>query len=186
MNPEDIGQKKIQQSILDTEQAIEKHIGKSRKLVAYPYGEYDDWIKKWFKQNAFVALGQQSGAVAQFSDFSALPRYPASGQYANEDTLTTKLLSKALPVDFNLLPSPMVNPDQNPPTLLLQLLVESTRSVNCFVGGQALMNMQKLSATDYQITANEPLNRGRSRYNCTMQSEIPGRFYWLSQPWVIE
>lgn len=179
-------QQKIKQSITKTEQAIEQHIGYSKKLVAYPYGEYDTWIQDWLKAQKLVTFGQQSGAVAQFSDFTALPRYPASGIYADEKTLTTKLLTKALPVDYNLLPSPIVQPNSNPPSLQLKLLTAPVNPLNCFIGGKAEMDLQKLSATEYKISAKQKLDKGRSRYNCTMQTKQAGRFYWLSQPWVID
>ncbi|WP_440905788.1 polysaccharide deacetylase family protein [Catenovulum sp. SX2] len=179
-------QQKIKQSITKTEQAIEQHIGYSKKLVAYPYGEYDSWIQTWLKQQKLITFGQQSGAVAQFSDFTALPRYPASGIYADEKTLTTKLLTKALPVDYNLLPSPIVSDSANPPSFQIKLLTALVNSLNCFIGGKAEMDLQKLSANEYKISAKQKLATGRSRYNCTMQTKQAGRFYWLSQPWLIE
>ncbi|EWH11569.1 regulatory protein, LacI [Catenovulum agarivorans DS-2] len=179
-------QQKIKQSITDTEQAIIQHIGYSRKLVAYPYGEYDTWLQNWLREQKLIAFGQQSGGVAGFSDFTALPRFPASGIYANEKTLTTKLLSRVLPVDYTQLPSPIVSTDNNPPSLSFKLLFDKTNQLNCFIGGKAEMVMEKLADNRFQIKANQSLDKGRSRYNCTMQSKEAGRFYWLSQSWLIE
>ncbi len=189
--PKDISaqdwQDRIKQSILSTEKAIEHHLGHSPKLVAFPYGEYDDWLTDWLKAQNLIAFGQQSGVVARYSDFAALPRFPASGQYANLQTLAVKLKSKALPVDYNTLPSPLVQDKKNPPELRLTWLTQfNADQFACYVTAQP--KAQTEHTTQYTtVVAVEKLNSGRSRYNCTLpRTDGSGDYYWFSQPWLVQ
>lgn len=181
-------QAEVKKSILDTEQALIKHLGKTPKLIAYPYGEYDSWLKEWLITQKLVAFGQQSGVVASYSDFSALPRYPASGQYANLETLSVKLNSMALPIDYKQLPSPLLASVNNPPPLKLTWLDSVKSTVNsqqlaCYVTGQTLAKI-KNQTDQVEVQAQQVLSQGRTRYNCTLPVG-DGRFYWFSQPWLV-
>ncbi|KMT66173.1 hypothetical protein XM47_05245 [Catenovulum maritimum] len=179
-------QQKIKTSILETEKSIKQQIGVSHKLVAYPYGEYDTWLQSWLIDNQFISFGQQSGVVASYSDFSALPRYPASGVYADISTLKQKLNTFALPIDYQKLPSPLAM-TENPPQLHLSWLNESfavdTRFA-CYVSGQGKAEILA-EVKRVKIQAQKPLNLGRSRYNCTLPVKgKPNYYYWFSQPWL--
>ncbi|WP_143871433.1 polysaccharide deacetylase family protein [Catenovulum sediminis] len=177
--------KRIKQSILQTEKALKSELDHSSKLVAYPYGEYDTWLQQWLTQHNFIAFGQQSGAIAQYSDFSALPRFPASGVYADLATLKVKLMSEALPIDYTQLPSPLLATSNNPPEIQLKLnLPKAVGGLNCFVSGQPSAKVSKITENSFRVVASENLPQGRSRYNCTLQSEKAGVFYWLSQLWL--
>lgn len=182
-------QKQVFEQIESAEKIIEQEIGVSTRLVAYPYGEYDDWLKAWLAGNDYIGFGQQSGVVAAYSDFTALPRYPASGIYANLGTLKTKLNTLALPIDYQKLPSPIIDTDvsNNPPKLTLNWLNEkwfNTNQFACYLNGNAL-NIQH-SQQQVMITANKILPKGRSRFNCTLPiKEKPGYYYWFSHQWLV-
>lgn len=180
-------QKQVKDSILSTEKAIEAQLGSSPRLVAFPYGEYDNWLTDWLKDNELIGFGQQSGVIAPYSDFTALPRFPASGNYTNLKTLKVKLNSKALPVNYNKLPSPLLASESNPPSVSLHWLnsVPNRQQLACYVTSQPkakIVEQDKVS----QVTAQQSLNKGRSRYNCTLPiADGSGRFYWFSQAWLV-
>lgn len=177
---------RIKKSIRQTEQAIKKHLGKSTGMLAYPYGEYDTWLQEWLAEKNMIAFGQQSGAVSAQSDFTALPRFPASGNYANIKTLATKLMSEAFPMEYSKLPSPLSASVNNPPTLTLDLSsLKQPSSLNCFVSGSPKAVVNNDEQGHFSVSASQALPDGRSRYNCTMASGRDGVFYWLSQLWLV-
>src|SRR5690606_33663650 len=55
--------KRITAEILDAEKRIKEKTGQSHKMLAYPYGEYDNQVKALVKKLGFVAFGQQSGPL---------------------------------------------------------------------------------------------------------------------------
>ncbi|WP_017444545.1 polysaccharide deacetylase family protein [Gayadomonas joobiniege] len=179
-------QARIKKSIKQTEKAIKKHLGSTTGMLAYPYGEYDTWIQDWIAEQGLIGFGQHSGAVSAQSNFTALPRYPASGNYADLETLSTKLMSEAFPMDHSHLPSPLVASEQNPPRLKLDLTAMKTvKHLNCFVSGAAKSKVESNGDGVFEVTADRELPNGRSRYNCTMATDKAGVFYWLSQLWLV-
>lgn len=181
-------QQRIQVGLLDAEQLIQQKTQQNHRLLAYPYGEFDAKLQDLVTQWGFIAFGQHSGALASYSDFSALPRFPAAGRYANLKTLKTKLRSLALPVlDNQSTPNPLVA--NNSPAPKLSLLLDDSdfhqSQMTCYFNGERL----PLTWQDRQLTAAIPktLSAGRHRVNCTVPSvRHAGRYYWYSQPWFVE
>lgn len=178
----------MREEILKAQALIEDNVGNASRFFAYPFGEYNSALTTLVTELGFTGFGQQSGAIGHQSDFSALPRFPASGQFANLDTLSTKLLSLAFPV--KLLASsdnPInLNSTDNPPKLILVFsdnsILNTTRCYNS--AGQELpisIDKNKLS-----VSAPNKLDSGRHRYTCTSKSPIENRYYWLSHQWLIE
>lgn len=174
-------------SIRTAQQRLEEELGTTLpKVMAYPYGEYNDLLQAALKEDGYtLAFGQHSGGVGEFSDWLALPRYAAGGIYANLNTLRPKLRSRPLPVEF-----PLVDPVTNnrTPELRVRTLENSDigwHAVQCFSGaGEPLPTQLKDGWLSTQTT--EPLRDGRQRYNCTAPSRSQsGVFYWLSQQWLI-
>lgn len=178
----------MREEIMGAQRIIDNKLRDARYLFAYPYGEYNTELSELVSELGFIGFGQQSGAIGHHSDFSALPRFPASGQFANLETLSTKLMSLAFPAKF--VPG-ADNPIQytsehNPPLLTVssadQSLLASTRCYN--KKGQVL----PISRENNQllVRAETTLEPGRHRYTCTSQSPIPERFYWFSHQWLVE
>lgn len=185
--------------ILGAEQRLEEETGHSHRLFAYPYGEYTPALAQWLQDQGFTAFGQQSGAIGNANDRQLLPRFPASGQYADLDTLTTKL--RSLPFS-NSTPSridPRLSSDAaNPPEFTLNLAVNDFHpdQLRCFATGMGAMTLSvspefpsnDAQNTDYiqvSMQAPESFQGGRGRYNCTAPSlSESGRFYWFSQLWI--
>lgn len=176
----------MRKEIVEAQQTLDKQFGPSPKLFAYPYGEFNQALKKLVKALGYIGFGQQSGAIGQNSDFAALPRFPASAQFANLDTLSVKLFSLPFPgKELSLQDNPL-EPESavNPPTLSIQLDKHLPNPINCFnAQGEAIAH--KLHENRLEVSAETRLPSGRHRYTCTSLSNEPGRYYWLSHQWLV-
>lgn len=175
-------QKRIRDELGKSYQNLGKEVP---KWLAYPYGEYNLALKTWLAQEGYVGFGQQSGGISHFSDFQALPRFPAAGRYANLKTLETKLVSEPLPVDVRSLPDPVFS---NPiVTLNLKLLPDesSGQPINCFFNGTALSPEILNKGADLRLQLDLPQDKGRNRVNCTRRIKSQKNYQWFSYQWVL-
>ncbi len=166
------------------EQLLEDNLGVKDKFFAYPYGEYSPELQARLTELGYVGFAQYSGAIASFSDFSALPRFPSAGIYANLDRLKVKMASLAMPVQN---PSPSTPLVQSSP-FTFEFSVQSddinNNQIACYFQG----DRQKITINDELIRVDfkQSLPVGRSRINCTAPSKRePSRYYWYSKPWFI-
>jgi poly-beta-1,6-N-acetyl-D-glucosamine N-deacetylase len=178
--------KRVLHNINLAEQTLKQQLGYSLQYIAYPYGEFNLPLKQALRQQGYVGFAQISGAVASYSDFAALPRYPAAGVYSSLNSLSTKLNSLAMPVS-DVTPA---EPTLRLPTQAMQFQFKVANDdlnlgqLNCFVADQVV----PLQISDNKVSiAFKAANRaGRQRINCTVPSIAePGRYYWFSQPWFI-
>lgn len=166
---------------------IRQHLGVESRFFAYPYGEYNLQLAEEIRKRGMVGFGQHSGAISYWSDFRALPRFPASGLYASLETLPIKLLSLAFPATATLSADSPIPADSadNPPTLILALTQPLSHKVNCYTGQGVAIPTQE-GENSIEATSTKALAPGRHRYNCTSLSNEAGRYYWLSHQWLIE
>lgn len=167
---------------LDSAQAtLEKQLGTSLPLFAYPYGEFDEALEAEVAERGWFGFGQQSGAIGPLSGKTRLPRFPMANAYGQLNGLKDKLNSKAFPIDTNKLPDGIMA--ANPPTLTLppSEAIQPAR-LTCFASGMGRIDFE---ATDEGIIvkAPKPFNSRRFRYNCTHPAD-DGSFYWFSQQWL--
>lgn len=176
-------QERIRKDITHSELRIKQEIGHNFKYLAYPYGEFNQALQQIVTELGFVGIGQHSGAVGLHTDLTRVPRFPASGIYANLATLKTKIAS--LPFSFKVNAKSVTNNTQ--PQLKLSFLEKDFNKgqFNCFIAGNRA-KITWLSDNQVEIQAEKELNKGRTRYNCTAPSKAKlGRYYWLSHPFVI-
>ncbi|HCH23210.1 MAG TPA: polysaccharide deacetylase [Oceanospirillaceae bacterium] len=178
-------------NIQAAQQRLEDETGPTPKWLAYPYGEYNLPLKQALKERGYIAFGQQSGGIAAFSDWQALPRFPAAGPYSNLKTLKLKLASQPMPVDYKAFAKTVVRTDLddiNPPVLSVTMLNQEKKGVRdqvrCFILGTAETPAWQ-DKQHWQISAAKALPAGRSRYNCTSPIWGQSNYYWLSQQWLI-
>ncbi|MDP2559565.1 polysaccharide deacetylase family protein [Psychrobium sp. 1_MG-2023] len=183
-------QARIKQDIESAEAEIIKHTGHNFKYLAYPYGEYNSELQQLITSMGFVGIGQHSGALAATSDFSALPRFPASGRYANLKTLKVKLKSLAMPVTKLVNANPQLDQHSDSELAKRPQLTVTVKTkdlykptLNCYILGGAVAP-QWINENTFTITSETDLPAGRSRYNCTAQSRTQSGYYWFSQPWI--
>ncbi|GGY32797.1 polysaccharide deacetylase [Bacterioplanes sanyensis] len=178
----------LQQQISQAQLRLEQETGPTPKLFAYPYGEFSLPMTEWLAQQGYKAFGQQSGPIGRDSHPQALPRFPASGIYANPKTLATKLKTLPLPIGAEQMLSPILQ--HNPPLLTLTFALPTTAAngFQCFASGQgAIPTQQQRSGKQWQLRAQaeSAIGGGRFRYNCTAASrEHSGWHYWYSQVWI--
>lgn len=174
---------KNKNEIVIAQERIDEALGKQEKLFAYPYGEYSQKTQELVKQLAYVGFGQQSGAIGNNSDLSALPRFSMSGQYANIKTISDKLLSLPFPLKT-------IHVDKNPikgknPNLELIFQDDFLPLIQCYLGnGQTIDTKQNAESVKAHYVGR--LASGRVRYNCTASSTQKGRFYWFSYQWLYQ
>lgn len=171
-----------------SQKELQRRLGKVSTMLAYPYGEFTLSIFPWLKERHILAFGQQSGPIGPLSHPQALSRFPASGVYANVETLKLKLLTLALPLSASELKEPIIDDANNPPKLSLTLLKSDydPRRLQCFASQQGAIETQVQTTKEAIILtaqAAEPLTGERGRYNCTVPSTQAGRYYWYSQTW---
>jgi peptidoglycan/xylan/chitin deacetylase (PgdA/CDA1 family) len=176
---------RVMQNILEAEDILEQRLGYSYRWLAYPFGEYNEALQAALAKEGFVGFGQQSGVISAHSDFTALPRFPSSGRYANLDTLKVKMAAISMPVA-------RVNPSDNQrelhsklDALTIELLPGQddlrVDAFACFFGGERIV--PNVDGNKLTIALNHQFKAGRARVNCTAPSRSQAsRFYWHSVP----
>ena len=162
---------------------IKQHLDIDSKLFAYPYGEYSDSLIKIVKKLNLIGFGQHSGPINRYSNFLALPRFPASNQFGSIESLREKLFT--LPFTQIIFQPSETFIALNPPNLIFRIS-DKTLKINCYATNQGKIPSKITSSSSFQqlnVRATKPLAKGRSRYNCTAKANDP-YFYWFSQPWI--
>ncbi|MBR9870156.1 MAG: polysaccharide deacetylase family protein [Gammaproteobacteria bacterium] len=173
--------KRANRSLDDAQRILEKQLGTTERLFAYPYGEYDESLEQKLSERGWLGFGQQSGAIGRQSHGTRLPRFPMANAYGQLGSLKDKLLSKAFPVDASRLPDGVVS--NNPPSLTLKLEAPLSASrLTCFASGLGRIDFN-VSGDTVTVQAPKALNARRFRYNCTHPAGN-GSYYWLSQQWL--
>ncbi len=169
---------------------LEEELGSTSKLFAYPYGEYDLETKRLISEMGLIGVGQQSGVIWKYSDFSALPRFPMSGIYAEMNGFKTKVNALPMPVKKVTPESPVIENHWDAPVLQIEFLPAdysmNLNSLSCFVSGQGRVEVEwtDKSKTAFSIKAPKKIPLGRSKYNCTARHNSQNRFFWFSRQWI--
>lgn len=178
----------IKENLLQSEQMILEQTGQSHKMLAYPFGEYNQQIKSLLKEIGFVGFAQHSGAINEHSDLLALMRFPANGIYANPKTLKNKVNSLAFDVES-------ISPDDTDPSLDNATMTVKLKNKDfyksqlaCFVTGSSKPHKPEwIDDNTFRLSAPIKFASGRTKYNCTAPSiSQSGRFYWLSKLWIVK
>jgi len=176
----------IVDNILQTEQEIKTRLGQNHKMLAYPFGEYNETIKQELEKLGFIGFAQHSGAINETSELTSLMRFPANGIYANPKTLKNKMNS--LPFNFEGIEPSDTDPSSKRPTLTVTLKDKDfyQSQLACFITGtNAPQKPEWTSKLTFTISANNVIPKGRVKYNCTAPSiKHSGRFYWMSKLWI--
>lgn len=180
---------RISDDITQAQTDIDTYLGPQPKFLAYPYGEYNNNLLALVKKLGFIAFGQHSGPLSSESNFEALPRFPASGRYANLKTLKVKLQTMVMPITKLANNNPQLDQHNggNPkrPELIITLNLSDIYkpTLACYILGEKVEPIW-INNSSFSIASNVNLPAGRSRYNCTAQSRKKSGYYWFSQPWI--
>lgn len=174
---------RVMQDVNQAEQIMLDTLGYSKKWLAYPYGEFNHALKQELQVQGYIGFGQQSGAVSRFSDFGALPRFPAAGIYAKISALKVKLDSLAMPVKLIAPATFEFTPNMVIDELILEVTSADVRlsAFACYFKGEKLKFMG--NGNTLTVKVNHTSLAGRARINCTAPSvAAPSRYYWFSYP----
>ena len=146
-----------------------KELGLIPSLFAYPYGEANNQIMDLLKDYKYkVAFGQHSGVINETSNLYFLPRFSLNEKYGNIDRVKFAANTKGLGI-YDFIP---VDPHifENPPFIGFSLLDQSlANTIDCFIfdiKGKVESDIFKFNER-IEIRLKRPLNKGRSRLNCT-------------------
>lgn len=174
---------RIAAEINNAQKALDKNLGDTEKIFAYPYGEYNAAVVGIIRDLGYVAFGQQSGALGTTSDPALLPRFPLSGVYTDFSSFKTKIMTLPLPVSNDFV-DPLLTLENKRPPLHMKLLDSdlSLKAITCF-GPGGPTKIHQLGSQEIIATAVQDVPVGRSRYNCTLRDHS-GRYFWYSQSWI--
>jgi peptidoglycan/xylan/chitin deacetylase (PgdA/CDA1 family) len=104
----------LRKEIMASQAVIKKYLKVEPTLFAYPFGEYNKYVQLMVQSLGFkAAFAQVSGAVSDYSDLYALPRFPLNEHYSNIKRFAHIVRMKALNVT-HLSPKDTFS-RQNPP-----------------------------------------------------------------------
>lgn len=175
---------RIKKEVRQVETLLIDRLGQSPKMLAYPYGESNETIRAFLKQEGIIGFGQQSGVVGIDSNFTNLPRFPAAGAYADLGALKTKLSSLPMPLAEFETGGDFAGDDPVTMSLTFKKGQYRTKEFNCYVSGQGKASLEWLTPQQVTITAPKPFPYGRGRINCTMPVNKGAHYHWFSNVWV--
>ncbi len=183
---------RMRTELVTAQERIEEEMGAARRLFAYPYGEFDPDLRALVIEQGWAGFGQQSGPAGEHSDPAVLPRFPMTGTWGKMEVFPEKVRSLPLPVLEAEPLDPRIEPDDKTlrrPVLRLKLADTGKRwqQVTAYASNQGRADAVWEDTPDpwLRVQAREMLLRGRTRYNVTVQSEWPGRWYWYSHTWIV-
>jgi len=173
----------VRAEIETAEAQILNESGQSHKILAYPYGEFDPAIQALVTTLGYTAFAQNSGAIAPGSDFTALPRYPFSGNYASLGTFAIKVDSLAFNIR-QIEPLSPVTTEQSPEAVLDFDGEYRLDALSCFHNDLPMdVVVEDALEQRYRLRSNTRSTGRRFHYNCTAPGR-GGRYYWYSVLWV--
>ena len=180
-----VWKKDVLADILLAQNRIKEELDVDAKLFAYPYGEFSEELADLVSSLGLSGFGQQSGAIGSYSDRRYYPRFPISESYSGIQQFKEKAYSLSLPL-VDIKPRESVWLAQASPKLRLGIasFVENINRTKCFASGKGAIEIN-FSKNNYVVV--EPrvqFQSRRFRYNCTLPSDKPGRYYWYSHLWI--
>lgn len=145
---------------------IKKHLGITPKYFSYPYGEYNQRVKKLTKDYGFEGIiNQNIGAVNQKSDIYDLDRIALVGKSNLKRSLSYKYLDAF-----------WSEPTTYPPTKILKLITVNTRQkeakkINVYISGYG-WKKYKLNNGLLNIKVEKKLKFSRSRIVLNSDNKI--------------
>lgn len=181
-------EQRIAADIQTAQNRIEDELGSSPTLFAYPYGEYNEALKKTVESMGLIGFGQQAGPLWRQADFTALPRFPLASIYARMRAFAKKVASRPLPITGAFPEDPVVPLDEWHPslTLIFDPNVSDTRKLTCYLNGSSKVGYDWLDqpAGAVVVTPRGRLNVGRNRLACTLPLSGEEGLAWYSHSWI--
>ncbi len=172
----------FKQDVMKCQNEIEKHLGFTPDIFAYPYGEFDPEMKSALKSMGFKAAAAQNSGVMHAYDHYAIPRFPMAGPYVKFEGFKEKANMKALRIKDKS-PRSFVLTGQNPPTLNITFDTTSVdlSRYNCFISTGC---QSDLAENTMAVKSENPLRNRRTLYTITAPAKKGSGWYWFSHLWI--
>ena len=108
-------------------------LGYNPIFFSYPFGEYNNFIKKHITKNFKFSFGQHSGVIDVNKDIYELPRFPINEKYG--DLKRFEFLINLYPLQYKALyPNEKYLTNNNPPRFSVEFFDEQKdlNNINCF------------------------------------------------------
>lgn len=185
----DMSEEEVLADLNKASQRFVAELGFQPKILAYPYGEYNDRIKNLLTQAGIeVAFNQLSGPIPLVSDMLSLPRFPINERYGDIERF--KLITGTLPLAIEqVIPSePTISPENNPPIygFTINNPPKNLNAMACYPShlGKAA-DITILNEKRIEVRFDKPFPKGRNKINCTLPSG-DGRWFWLGGLFIVE
>ncbi len=158
---------------------LKEELGRVPSLFAYPYGEASLAVWDVVREFGFTtAFGQHSGAAHATSQPFYLPRFALNETYSDFADFQLRIDTHALPVT-DVTPADPDLRGRNPPLVGFTVgdSVGSLQGLACYHSQFGAVDVELLGAHRVEIRFPSPLERGRTRLNCTKRA-ADGRWYW--------
>jgi peptidoglycan/xylan/chitin deacetylase (PgdA/CDA1 family) len=173
-NPE-----KAADDISFAQQKFIEELGGVPELFAYPFGEHSSSLQELVARHGHAAaFGQHSGVLHSKENFLALPRYPLIANFSDLARFQTVIDSLPLPVTDLVPTNPLIQ--ENPPILGFTISSDlgPLQKLACYLARSGRLNLEHLGPTRIEVRFSQPLEKGRSRINCTLPGPN-GRWRWF-------
>jgi peptidoglycan/xylan/chitin deacetylase (PgdA/CDA1 family) len=156
-----------------------EELGFTPDILAYPYGEYGEAVRKSAVEAGFIAaFGQHSGVAYSGHDLHSLPRFALNETYGTIGRF--RLAANALPLRVADV-APQDNAlGPNPPAFgfTVEAGIARLGQLACYAShlSQATA-IERLGQRRFEVRLEAPFPSGRGRINCTMPAD-GGRWRW--------
>ena len=188
--PVDTRYESFEREITKSQSIIKDSLHLIPKVIAFPYGEFDEKMKEIAKRTGFTcAAAQNSGVLYKGTDPFQIPRFPMSESYSSLKQFAEK--TKMLP--FQIIDeSPNyleIAKTESRPVFILKLNAEDlqVKNLKCFIQGSE-SEWKIIDQDEKEITVRiQPkssiLKRRRTLYTITAPGKT-GYWYWYSRLWI--
>ena len=178
----------VKRDLMSSIKVIEKELGITPKIFAYPFGEAsNDIINLLESLKIDFAFGQHSGVINQNSNKYYLPRFALNETYGKLDRFIFSANTKPLVVK-NFLPTEIYLTDNKEPKIEFDIVSKINKgSLNCFsnTGGE-WGNIDFSINEKNQIILNlmKPFLSGRGKINCTAKDN--NNWLWFGHQFTVQ
>jgi len=160
---------------------FKKNLGYNPIFFSYPFGEYNNFIKKYISQNFKFSFGQHSGVIDINKNSFELPRFPINEKYG--DLKRFEFLIDLQPLQFEeMLPEEKyINMKNNPPNFSVKFFKQqkNIKNINCFSdeGNEWGKSHISLKNNFLKIKFRDKFLFRRGRINCSLNDN--GIWRWF-------
>jgi peptidoglycan/xylan/chitin deacetylase (PgdA/CDA1 family) len=162
---------------------FKKKLGYNPIYFSYPFGEYNNYIKKYISKNFTFAFGQHSGVIDFNKNLFELPRFPINEEYG--DLKRFKFLINLNPLQFKkLMPKEKyITNKNNPPDLSVEFFKEqkNLNNINCFSneGNKWRKSDIIFKQNSLKIKFKDKFLFRRGRINCSLNDDGVWRWFGI-------